>query len=92
MLGLDMLYNQVRFFVGSFVTDIDHHLLHKLFMFSCHFCYFYGRPQVPRLLVNVVELMQLDPVKTVMKTTIGCSFFSRYSFLRGPIMAILICN
>ncbi|XP_075893580.1 phospholipase B1, membrane-associated-like [Nelusetta ayraudi] len=35
--------------------------------------------QVPRLLVNVVELMQLDPVKTVMKSTIGCSFFSRMS-------------
>lgn len=89
ILGLDMLYSQVTFFIGSFITDIYHHisncLLHQWFMFLCHFCSFNGQLQVPRALVNVVELMQLDPVKTVTKTTIGCSFFSRYlSVFKGP--------
>lgn len=80
MLGLDMLYSQVRFCIclQSPITDC---LLHKWLMFFHHRCPPSVRHQVPRLLVNVVELMQLDPVKTVMKSTIGCSFFSRYFFL-----------
>ncbi|XP_035535037.1 phospholipase B1, membrane-associated-like [Morone saxatilis] len=33
--------------------------------------------EVPRLLVNVVELLQIDPLKTVKKDTLGCSLLQR---------------
>ncbi|KAM9339222.1 phospholipase B1, membrane-associated-like [Symphorus nematophorus] len=35
--------------------------------------------EVPRLLVNVVQLMQIDPLKTVKRNTIGCSLLQRTS-------------
>ncbi|XP_068199290.1 phospholipase B1, membrane-associated-like [Antennarius striatus] len=35
--------------------------------------------EVPRLLVNVVEVMQIDVLKTVKKNTIGCSLVPRTS-------------
>lgn len=60
--------------IGSFIINVYHQipigLMHKWFMSH----------QVPRLLVNVVELMQLHPVKMLKKTTIGCSFFPRYLY------------
>ncbi|TKS76262.1 Phospholipase B1, membrane-associated [Collichthys lucidus] len=33
--------------------------------------------EVPRLLVNVVEPLQMDPLKTVQKNTLGCSLLQR---------------
>ncbi|XP_029984660.1 phospholipase B1, membrane-associated-like isoform X2 [Sphaeramia orbicularis] len=33
--------------------------------------------EVPRLLVNVVEILQIDPLKTVKKNTLGCSLLQR---------------
>ncbi|XP_070705362.1 phospholipase B1, membrane-associated-like [Pempheris klunzingeri] len=33
--------------------------------------------EVPRLLVNVVELLQIDPLKRVRRNTIGCSLLQR---------------
>ncbi|XP_071323371.1 phospholipase B1, membrane-associated-like [Trachinotus anak] len=35
--------------------------------------------EVPRLLVNVVEIMQIYPLKTVTKNTLGCSLLQRTS-------------
>ncbi|XP_045917362.1 phospholipase B1, membrane-associated-like [Micropterus dolomieu] len=35
--------------------------------------------EVPRLLVNVVELLQIDPLKSVKRNTLGCSLMQRTS-------------
>ncbi|XP_044233265.1 phospholipase B1, membrane-associated-like [Thunnus albacares] len=35
--------------------------------------------EVPRLLVNVVQILQIDPLKTVKKNTLGCSLLQRGS-------------
>ncbi|XP_044026390.1 phospholipase B1, membrane-associated-like [Siniperca chuatsi] len=35
--------------------------------------------EVPRLLVNVVELLQINPLKSVKRNTLGCTFLQRTS-------------
>ncbi|KAM9840221.1 phospholipase B1, membrane-associated-like [Aulostomus maculatus] len=35
--------------------------------------------EVPRLLVNVVEILEIEPLKTVKKNTLGCSLLQRSS-------------
>ncbi|KAF1376794.1 hypothetical protein PFLUV_G00215140 [Perca fluviatilis] len=35
--------------------------------------------EVPRLLVNVVTILQIDPLKSVMRNTLGCSLLQRTS-------------
>ncbi|GLD49598.1 phospholipase B1, membrane-associated-like protein [Lates japonicus] len=41
--------------------------------------------EVPRLLVNVVEIMQIYPLKKVQRNTLGCSLLQRDNFAQYPV-------